>query len=184
MSTDHAAQTVARTAAMTAGRRADTTRRHQRVTTALQQAIDAGDEITVATIARRAGVDRSFLYRHPDLLATIHTAPTQPTHSPTAPTVSRASLQADLAAAQHRYQRQAAHIHQLETRLSELLGEQTWRATGLGDLSTSTSSNSRSPNSSSTASTSNSNSMERTQELDAARAANRALMIQLNSSSD
>jgi len=56
---------------MTAGRQANTTRRHQRVLAAVAQAIDAGDEVTVASIARRAGFDRTFCYRHRDLLEHI-----------------------------------------------------------------------------------------------------------------
>ena len=54
-----------RIAAMTAGRRADTARRRQRVLKGLETAAAAGEEISVSAIARRAGVDRTFLYRHP-----------------------------------------------------------------------------------------------------------------------
>jgi len=43
------------------------------------------------------------------------------------PAVTRASLQADLLAAQQRCTRMAARTQQLETRLSELLDEQAWR---------------------------------------------------------
>ena len=59
-------------AAMAQGRRADSARRRQRVLTALTEATNAGDPISVSAIARRAGVDRSFLYRHRDLLEQIH----------------------------------------------------------------------------------------------------------------
>lgn len=179
--TDH----YGRTAAMTAGRRADTARRHQRTTTALARAVADGEEITVAAIARRAGVDRSFLYRHPDLLADIHTAQTQPTASGTSgPAVSRASLQADLAAAQARSQRQDARIHQVEARLSELLGEQTWRVTGLGDPIDIDELKQRITQLEQHTIDLQLRLDERTQELDAARATNRALMIQLNTAAD
>ncbi len=47
------------------------------------------------------------------------------------PAVSRASLQADLLAAQERAARMHARITQLERRLSELLGEQAWPPTPL-----------------------------------------------------
>jgi len=121
------------TAAMAHGRRADSARRRQRVLTALHDTTAAGDEITVSAIARRAGVDRTFLYRHPDLLAEIHAAEARP---PTAagggPTASRASLQADLFNAQHRAARLAARVHQLERRLSDTLGEQAFHESGLG----------------------------------------------------
>ena len=125
--------TASRTAAAAAGRQADSARRRQRVIKALNQAVADGAEISVAGIARAAGVDRSFLYRHRDLLEQLHAAETQPRITAgTGPTVSRASLHADLLAAHERAARQAARVHQLEKRLSELLGEQTWRASGLG----------------------------------------------------
>ena len=60
------------TAAMTKGRQADSARRRQRVITALDKAAAAGTEISVSGIARAAGVDRTFLYRHRDLLGKIH----------------------------------------------------------------------------------------------------------------
>jgi chaperonin cofactor prefoldin len=171
------------TSAMIDGRRADSTRRRQRVLAALDAALAAGDELNVTGIARRAGVDRTFLYRHRDLLERLHAAETQPPDKPEfGPRVTRASLQADLLAAQQRCARMAARIQQLETRLSELLGEQAWRATGLGaptdidrlqqhiitleqqvvDLRLQLE--------------------ERDQDLTAARAANRELMAQLNAS--
>jgi hypothetical protein len=125
--------TPASATAMVQGRRADSTRRRQRVQTTLTEALTRGEEISVSGIARRAGVDRTFLYRHRDLLAQIHAAEAQPpTTTPTGPAVTRASLHADLLAAQQRGARIAARVQQLETRLSELLGEQAWRASGLG----------------------------------------------------
>jgi len=63
--------------AMIHGRRADSTRRRQRVLAALDNAITDGAELSVTDIARRAGVDRTFLYRHRDLLERIHAAETQ-----------------------------------------------------------------------------------------------------------
>ena len=53
-------------------------------------------------------------------------------HVNTDPAVTRASLQADLLAAHERAARLNARIQQLEKRLSEALGEQTWRESGLG----------------------------------------------------
>lgn len=121
------------TNAMTEGRRADSARRRRRVLKALNDAVHDGEEITVTGIARRAGVDRTFLYRHRDLLEHVHAAEAQPHNAAgLGPKVSRASLQADLLAAQQRCARIAARTQQLETRLSELLGEQAWRESGLG----------------------------------------------------
>ena len=84
-------------------------------------------------IARAAGVDRAFLYRHRDLLEQIHALEAvPPAASPaTAASVTRASLQADLLAAHERAVRLSTRIRQLENRLSEALGEQAWRESGL-----------------------------------------------------
>lgn len=125
--------TVDRSAAMVDGRRADTSRRRQRVLKALNDASAAGDEVSATSVARRAGVDRSFLYRHRDLLEQIHATQAQPDNTPgVGPTVTRTSLQADLLNAQQRAGRLAARVQQLEERLSELLGEQAWHQSGLG----------------------------------------------------
>jgi Family of unknown function (DUF6262) len=113
-------------ATMTKGRQADSARRRQRVTTALDQAAAAGTEISVSGIARTAGVDRTFLYRHRDLLEKIHALQAAPPAG-AGPGVTRASLQADLLAAHERALRLTARTRQLEKRLSEALGEQTWR---------------------------------------------------------
>ena len=61
-----------RTEAMQRGRQADSARRQQRVIAALTKAAADGTEISVSSIARAAAVDRSFLYRHRDLLGKIH----------------------------------------------------------------------------------------------------------------
>ena len=47
------------------------------------------------------------------------------------PAVTRASLQADLLAAHERAARLNTRVRQLERRLSEALGEQAWRESGL-----------------------------------------------------
>ncbi|GAA3840942.1 hypothetical protein [Streptomyces chiangmaiensis] len=101
---------------------------------ALKAATTNGSPISVSGIARQAGVDRTFLYRHRDLLALVHAAELEPADrdSAGATPVSRASLQADLANAQARNTRLVARIRQLEKRLSEALGEQVWRDSGLG----------------------------------------------------
>lgn len=118
---------------MIEGRRADSARRRQRVIKALNDATTHGGEISVSAIARAAQVDRTFLYRHKDLLVQIHVAQTNPPAADGGgPLVSRASLQADLANAQGRLARQASQIRQLEKILAELLGEQAWRESGLG----------------------------------------------------
>ncbi|MFJ1717123.1 DUF6262 family protein [Streptomyces sp. NPDC088260] len=114
------------------GRKADSARRRQRVIKAINAARRDGTTISVSGIARRAGVDRAFLYRHKDLLAQVHAAGAEPPGDGASSVVSRASLQADLANALDRSNRLAARVRHLETKLSELLGEQAWRESGLG----------------------------------------------------
>jgi transposase-like protein len=167
--------------AMINGRRADSTRRRQRVLAVLDTAIKDGAELSVTGIARRAGVDRAFLYRHRDLLERIHAAETQPPAKPEiGPGVTRASLQADLLAAQQRCTRMAARTQQLETRLSELLGEHAWRATGLGAPTGIDEFQQRIVTLEQQIVELRLQIEERDQDLTAARAANRELMAQLN----
>jgi hypothetical protein len=180
--TTHAGTASPRAAALAKGRQADSARRRQRVIAALDKAAADGTEISVSSIARAAAVDRSFLYRHRDLLSKIHALEAAPplAGDATGPAVTRASLQADLLAAQERAIRLNARVQQLEKRLSEALGEQAWRATGLG----------QSPDLDQLRQQATSLQQqniglrltleERDQELSAARAANRELMAQLN----
>src|SRR6266498_3405230 len=127
-------QTTPATEAMRNGRHADSARRRQRVIAALNKAIASGSGISVSGIARAAAVDRTFLYRHRDLLARIHAADAEPpsTSDTHGPVVTRASLQADLLAAHERAVRLNTRVQHLEKRLSEALGEQAWRESGLG----------------------------------------------------
>lgn len=170
------------TTAMTKGRQADSARRRQRVSTALERAIAEGTEISASTIARAAGVDRSFLYRHRDLLAAIHTAQANP--SPTGqdsrPAVTRASLHTDLAAASERAIRLTSRIRQLETRLSDALGEQVWHESGLAAPVDIDALNQKINHLQQQSADLRLQLDERDQDLAAARAANRELMAQLN----
>jgi hypothetical protein len=171
-----------RTTAIRQGRQADSARRRQRVIAVLGRAHADGTEISAAGIARAAGVDRSFLYRHRDLLEKIHAleATPPPAGDTPGPTVTRASLQADLLAAGERTQRLNSRVRQLEKRLSETLGEKAWQESGLGvPLDT--------DNLNQTISTLEQQVIdlrlqldERDQDLTAARAANRELIAQLN----
>ena len=127
------ATTAPRTEAMMKGRQADSARRRQRVIAALDRAQADATQVSVSGIARDAGVDRAFLYRHRDLLARLHALEATPpaTGSPTGPAVTRASLQADLLAAHERAVRLTTRIQHLEKRLSQALGEHAWRECGL-----------------------------------------------------
>ncbi|HYS38088.1 MAG TPA: DUF6262 family protein [Pseudonocardiaceae bacterium] len=180
MTTTDTTTTTTRNAAMAEGRRADSARRHQRVLQALNDASNAGEEISVSGIARRAGVDRTFLYRHRDLLEQLHAAEAQPATAAAGPTVSRASLQTDLLNAQQRTTRLAAHIQQLEKRLSETLGEQAWRESGLGTPDDVDQLKQHITMLEQQTADLRLQLDERDQDLQAARAANRELMTQLN----
>lgn len=170
------------TKAMRQGRQADSARRRQRVTAALERASTDGTEISASAIARAAGVDRSFLYRHRDLLDQIHTAEASPTAAGQAPgpTVTRASLHADLLAAGERATRLTSRIRQLETRLSETLGEQAWHESGLGAPTDIDDLNQKINHLEQQTVELRLQLDERDQDLAAARAANRELMAQLN----
>ncbi len=171
-----------RTEAMMKGREADSARRRQRVIAALNRAAASGTEITVAQIARTAGVDRTFLYRHRDLLTQLHALEATPpaTSGQAGPAVTRASLQADLLAAGERAIRLCSRVRQLEQRLSEALGEQAWHESGLGIPADTTALNQKITHLEQQAIHLRLQLEERDQDLAAARATNRELMAQLN----
>ncbi len=171
-----------RAEAMRRGRQADSARRRQRVIAALTKAAADGTEISVSSIARAAAVDRSFFYRHRDLLGKIHALEAAPPAAgdATGPAVTRASLQADLLAAHERAARLSARIRQLEHRLSETLGEQAWRESGLGAPADIDALNQKITHLEQQATDLRLQIAERDEDLAAARAANRELMAQLN----
>ena len=171
-----------RTEAMAKGRQADSARRRQRVIAVLNHASSDGAEISVSGIARAAAVDRTFLYRHRDLLEKIHALEATPpvTGDGTGPAVTRASLHADLLAAHERAVRLNARVQQLEKRLSETLGEQAWRESGLGVPADIDALNQKITHLEQQAIDLRLQLEEQGQDLTAARAANRELMAQLN----
>jgi uncharacterized coiled-coil protein SlyX len=176
---------AAKTTAMRKGRQADSARRRQRVLDTIARAAAAGEEISVAGIARAAAVDRTFLYRHRDLLEKIHVLETAPPAGDGAPGpgVTRASLQADLLAAGERAVRLTARIRQLEKRLSEALGEQAWHQAGLGAPPDIDALNQKITYLEQETTGLQLQLAERDQDLDAARAASRELMTRLNTHS-
>jgi hypothetical protein len=171
-----------RTEPMLKGRQADSARRRQRVIATLTNATAEGTEISVSGIARAAGVDRTFLYRHHDLLEQIHAleAVPPPAIPATAAPVTRASLQADLLAAHERAQRLAARVQHLEHRLSEALGEQAWQESGLSAPADTDALNQKITQLEQETLDIRLQLEERDADLAAARDANRQLMAQLN----
>jgi hypothetical protein len=173
------------TGAMRKGRQADSARRRQRVIAAINRASADGTEISVSSIARAASVDRTFLYRHRDLLAQVHAleaVPPAAAGSTSGPSVTRESLQADLLAAHERAARLSARIQQLEKRLSEALGEEAWRESGLGAPADIDALAQKITHLEQQAADLRLQLEERDDDLAAARAANRELMAQLNAS--
>jgi cell division protein FtsB len=169
--------------ALAAARRRDSTRRRQRVLNALERLTAAGDEISVAGIARAAGVDRSFLYRHHDLRVEILTraAQGQPDASmPRTTQVSRQSLLADLANLRAHNERLRRQVSKLAKRLSEALGEEVFRASGLGGPDDTEQLRRRVAELEQTVLDLRQQLEERTEELDAARTTNRDLMAEVN----
>lgn len=172
-----------RVRSMLDGRNADSLRRRQRVLTALERAAAETGEISASGIARAAGVDRAFLYRHRDLLEKIHALQAEPpTIDGTGPTVTRASLQADLLAAHERAVRLNTRIQHLEKHLSEALGEQVWRESGLGAPADIDALNQKIAHLEQQVTDMRLQVEERDDDLAAARAANRELMSRLNAS--
>ncbi|MGP0027191.1 MAG: DUF6262 family protein [Streptosporangiaceae bacterium] len=170
-----------RSKALADGRRADSARRRQRAIAAINRAVTDGTEISVSAIARAAAVDRTFLYRHRDLLDQVHATQAGPLAGSTAgPAVTRASLQADLLAAHERALRLTARIQQLEKRLSETLGNQAWRESGLGAPADIDALNHKIADLDQHVTDLQLELEERGSELAAARAANRELMARLN----
>jgi hypothetical protein len=102
-----------------------------------------------------------------------------PAAAPARPS-TRASLQADLLAAHERAVRLHARIQQLEKRLSEVLGDQAWRESGLGAPADIDTLDQRIIHLEQQVTGQRLQLEERDEELAAARAANRELMAQLN----
>lgn len=172
--TGHAAESLI------AARRRDSTRRRQRVLSTLDQMAAAGQEISVSAVARTAGVDRSFLYRHHDLRAQIHARATAPAGSTASTAASKQSLLADLANLREQNQRLRRQNTDLTARLSEVLGEELFRASGIGRTDETETLRTRTGQLEQQVLDLRQELEERTDDLSAARAANRDLMTLAN----
>jgi hypothetical protein len=163
-----------------AARRRDSTRRRQRVLDALDQLAAAGQEISVSAAARAARVDRSFLYRHHDLRAQIHARAAALEASPASTAASMQSLLADLANLREQNQRLRRQNLSLTARLSEVLGDEVFQASGMGRTDESEPLRARAAELEQQILDLRQELEERTDELDASRAANRDLMTLAN----
>ena len=182
-----AADTVAgtRTETMRKGRQADSARRRQRVLTALDRATASGhrDQRLRHRPRRRRRPHLPLPAPRPARENPRGRSRPAPRRRDTAgPAVTRASLQADLLAAHERAIRLNARIRQLEQRLSDALGEQAWRESGLGAPADIDALNQKITHLEQQAADLRLQLEERDDELAAARAANRELMTRLNHS--
>jgi chromosome segregation ATPase len=115
--------------AMVAQRRLDSQLKHQRVIAAVDAHLAAGRDLSVAALARHAGVSRKFIYAHPDLRARIEQRAEQSNQAGTASAVADgrvtiASLRADVANAKAQTGRLRDQVRALEQRLSTMLGRE------------------------------------------------------------
>ena len=147
---------------------------------ALGQLAAEGQEISVSAVARKAGVDRSFLYRYHDLRAQIHARSSAPAGSPASTAATRQSLLADLANLREQNQRLRKQNTDLTARLSEVLGEEVFRASGIGRSDDSEALRTRIGQLEQQVLDLRQELEERTDDLDAARAANRDLIARVN----
>ncbi len=87
----------------------------------------SGQQVNVSAVARKAGVDRSYLYEHPDLLERIRAlGSSRSAHRPTRPAAEQASLEslrARLEVAHAELTRLRAENDQLRRTLERGLGE-------------------------------------------------------------
>ena len=125
---------------------------------------------------------RSFIHRHPDLRAAVIAAADDPAASGPAGAgaVSRRSLLADNANLRERNRRLEHHARGLEQRLSELLGTQISRRTGLGSPDDAAALREQADSLRQQILDLRKTLEERDEELAAAREANRRLMAELN----
>ena len=160
-----------------AARRNDSDRRRRKVIDALDRLRTNGEEITVSAVARNAGVDRSFLYRHHDLRSQILALATEPEPHPASTRTSHGSLLADLANLRAHNERLR---HQNTKRLSEVLGEQVFHDAGLTRTDETSTLRKRVAELEQQLLDGRQDLQDRDDELAAARAANRDLITALN----
>jgi hypothetical protein len=105
--------------------------RRDAVTAAIRKLDRASRPVTVAAVAALAGVDRSYIYDHPDLLEEIRgqrsTTPGKLTSRPIAERSTNASLQARLRSAHEEITGLKVENRKLRERLAIALGD-AWQA--------------------------------------------------------
>ena len=109
-------------------RRLDSADKTRRVIAALNATLGAGEPLTIAALARRAGVSRRFIYDHPELRAEAERRSAEEADRHAGATsasarVTVASLRADLANAKATNHRMSTELGALRRRLGQLLGQ-------------------------------------------------------------
>ena len=113
--------------AMRNARRLDGQRKATLVAAAVEAALQRGQHLTIAAVARDAGVGRKFIYDHPELRAEIELKAAQAAHQQAntmiaAARVTGASLRADLENCRAQTRRLQQQLRNLENRLSHVEG--------------------------------------------------------------
>jgi chromosome segregation ATPase len=113
--------------AMRNARRLDGQRKATLVAAAVEAALQRGQHLTIAAVARDAGVGRKFIYDHPELRAEIELKAAQAAHQQAntmiaAARVTGASLRADLENSRAQNRRLQQQLRNLENRLSHVEG--------------------------------------------------------------
>ena len=113
--------------AMRNARRLDGQRKATLVAAAVEAALQRGQHLTIAAVARDAGVGRKFIYDHPELRAEIELKAAQAAHQQAntmiaAARVTGASLRADLENSRAQNRRLQQQRRNLENRLSHVEG--------------------------------------------------------------
>ena len=175
--------TAAHTSRLTELRRLDSADKARRVLAALDATISAGEPLTIAALARRAGVSRRFLYDHPELRAEAERRSAQAADRragaiTAGAQVTAASLRADLANARAANHRQHTELEALRRRLGQILGRQV--LADLGDTPVTNPTDPRIEQLDKTLSETKEQLAQCQQELAAARQINRELIARIN----
>ncbi len=169
---------------LTALRRLDSATKSHQVITALDATLSTGEPLTIAALARRAGVSRRFIYDHPELRAeaerrAAQTADRQGAATVTSARVTVASLRADLANAKATNHRLNTELAALARRLGQLLGHDALAELDRTAIDAKAAS-ARVPQLEQSLFETGEELARRTEELDAARQINRELIGRLN----
>jgi len=169
---------------LAAARRLDSVNKTSQVLAALEATLVTGQPLSIAALARRAGVSRRFIYDHPELRAqaerrAAETADRSAATSAASARVTLASLRADLANAKATNHRLDTELVGLRRRLGQLLGRDA-----LADLDHTTvdvhATSARLAELEQSLFQAGEDLAQRSEELDAARQINRELLAKLN----